>query len=1206
MSTRQSILWPLIGHELKLQLSQPSFAIFFVLAALLGSFIMQNQPISVGVEVWGPYYIASSIVKLGFGLPCLIAFFTIKASMRDFQHNMVELTFCTSITKSHFLATRWLGLFSATCSIFFAFIGGMITGLHMMDIGAIDYSIMLTAFVWPSVLLVLPALFLGVSLFFAVGLFSRTPMVVYITAGFCFIGYQTLLMLTGSPIMAQPILLSETLNEAFRLIDPVGASAFFEQVKHWTVEQRNSQHIMLDATLIANRTFVLVAGLAILGITYFRFSLTLPNKRLKPSSKSNVLVSHTTYENRQVHFGTSDKLKSLLSLCKQEYLLTIKTKSFALVCAFLAVVVGSEVVAGLSYLETMGVTPLPTTSVVVNRYMHDVIPNFGSLFIAFFVAQIMWRDQEYNVSGLIETTPATNSQFFIAKWLTLLAIPVTFIALSITVASALQILFGGAPDLILNLSIFYYAGAPLVCLASLFLLIHSLVKSKVLGMILSFVIAILAQSNLGYYIGIEHGMLRFSHTPILIHSQMLGFDASSQAFNDYMMLWSSLSLLFILLGFSLYRRGLDISLLQRIKVALANNRRGVSGFALAGALSVVASIGSASYLYYQINIVGQYKSQSAMLQWRADYERKYIKYQGLAQPTVTDVKNELAFFPDERRLALSSTYKLTNRTKKPINQVLISTNQLLEYSNVDLSNATLESFDSHFKQYLWQLNSPLLPGQSLTLKFNAKYQQNGHNNILQDNFLSSNFSYFREVRYLPFFGFVKHYLLKSDHLRKEYGLAPLPDSLTLEQDIAHHQGDFSDDYKWVTADIIVSTVKGQTAIAPGELVKQWSEGNRDYFQYKNANPMRHALAYFSFDLKKSAAKVDGIELEVYHQKEVSELAQEHLSAMRDTVHYANKHFSPYNAKQLRLIQMPNILGYSGYALPQIMLLDERLGFGVKRDNLDSSFDHLYRRTLHETAHQWWGHTLDSALTEGSSVLVESLAKLTEVLVLEQKYSKEYVLTLVQYEHDRYFNGRGTSRVQEKPLYRADEKHLLYSKGAVTMHALVNKFGANTMAETVSGLLADHHYPKAPATTLDFISQLKKRVDSNDYPFIDSWLKQVTLDDWQITKQSIVETSDGSYLANICYRNQAIKFNEQGEKLSAIPMDSVQLVFFSQHPQHLFNKPNNSHTLASVSVLGKQQEQCVEHQLAARPTHIALDPYYLTLDRNREDNLVIVN
>src|SRR5690606_35079778 len=100
--------------------------------------------------------------------------------------------------------------------------------------------------------------------------------------------------------------------------------------------------------------------------------------------------------------------------------------------------------------------------------------------------------------------------------------------------------------------------------------------------------------------------------------------------------------------------------------------------------------------------------------------------------------------------------------------------------------------------------------------------------------------------------------------------------------------------------------------------------------------------------------------------------------IQDTLDYAGTHFSPYSADTISLVATPNFLPMTGYAMPQLFFIGEDVGFAVDLDNRQA-FDHLYRRTVHETSHQWWGHGLDGAKTEGETVLVETLAKYTEMV-----------------------------------------------------------------------------------------------------------------------------------------------------------------------------------------------------------------------------------
>ena len=49
-----------------------------------------------------------------------------------------------------------------------------------------------------------------------------------------------------------------------------------------------------------------------------------------------------------------------------------------------------------------------------------------------------------------------------------------------------------------------------------------------------------------------------------------------------------------------------------------------------------------------------------------------------------------------------------------------------------------------------------------------------------------------------------------------------------------------------------------------------------------------------------------------------------------------------------------------------------------------------RFLAHETAHQWWGHAVVPANAEGATMLVESLTKYSELLVMERRYGRPTV------------------------------------------------------------------------------------------------------------------------------------------------------------------------------------------------------------------------
>ncbi|WP_341206696.1 M1 family aminopeptidase, partial [uncultured Psychrosphaera sp.] len=433
--------------------------------------------------------------------------------------------------------------------------------------------------------------------------------------------------------------------------------------------------------------------------------------------------------------------------------------------------------------------------------------------------------------------------------------------------------------------------------------------------------------------------------------------------------------------------------------------------------------------------------------------------------------------------------------------------------------------------------------------------------------------------------------LNSVVKRREFGLPELPVALSLEQDITKHDGDFSHQLKWATIETRLTTAENHIAVAPGELISHSKDDNRNVYHYKTKQPIRKIQPVLSGVFMVSERDVDGINVEVYHIEKHTKIAQEHIEAIADTLRYGNQNFGRYPYKQLRLFEVPNVFNQSGYAMPQMMLIDEKLGFVVDRSN-NQAFDHLYRRTVHETAHQWWGHGLDSAITEGGSVLVETLAVYTQAQLLIQKYGEAYLHRFLQYENNRYLYGRGQSPETEKPLYRADEKHLIYSKGTIAMNAIQKQLGANKVNEALRLVLKKHGYPNKPATTLDFIHALNTVTNFEHQDFIKQWLQQVVVNDWTIESTHVTTLVNGLYSVDVCISNYATTDNKS---------QLVELALFSEHPANLFDKPADNRTLLHTKVNVIQPNTCFNFEVLKRPEFIQLDPYYQSIDQQRENN-----
>jgi len=1202
------MMFSLLKFEWQFHRRQWIFYLALLACMSMGGILMFSQPVDSDIFIAGPYRLAKMICTLAFlVLPFLVSAFAGNAIVRDRNAKITELIFSSKVSKWHYLFSRWLGLVLITSLLFITTGVGMLIALSLVD--NLQFSVIqtITSILWPILLLAIPGIILLATILFTVGLFSKKNIFIYIAGTMLFLTYQLLLVKTGSVLMANPATGSSALQFIFSLLDPFGTAAFFDQVKLWTPAEKNSQFMQLSGMLLANRLLVLILSLFIFIFCYQKFAFQTEEKNSSKKRISNELTSSNRikladcYKPVLPKFGKLSNWLAFVSQWKFEYLATIKTRSFLAVLTFWLVILITEIISGFSPSGSLVPTPLAGTIEALWRFQYDMLPRFMSFFMVFFAAEIAWREQEHNSESFIHASPVGNISLFFAKWLALLLVPLTLITATILASASLQFIYGGFIEWPIYLSLYYYCGLPMVCVATLCLFIHNISYNKVIGMASSLLVVIFAISPAGDYIGLEHPMFSFSSHPLLQYSDLIGFSATSDAFAGFMSLWLSLSLVMLLLGYGLYRRGAMVSLRSRISFIRSQwGNIGIGCFLLTATLSGYL----ANQVYYQTNEVAHYQSNDDAINWRVGYELKYLQYQHLLSPTVSSVKNRMDLYPAQRRFKMHAQYILHNPHQETLFEILVSTSTKVDYSDVHIEGASLQSYDPEYGQYLFKLNKPMPPGANLAMSFSVSQQQNGYLGLVADNLIVPGFSYLRAIRYMPFFGFNEHYQVPSASLRQQLGLSALPGRKPLEQAIAERQGDFSDDYDWSTFETVISTSIDEVAISHGRLISQWQKNGRNFYHYKTTRKIRNVIAYLSGRYLIANRVVDGINLQVYYHKNHQKNVEHTLDAMSATMQYANQHFSHYPAKDLRLVEVPRTLGMTGYALPQVMLISEHGGFRDDLSDSPTSLDQVYRRTAHEVAHQWWGHGLNGAAQEGESILVETLAKYTELVLLEKKYGREYVRRLMKHEHQRYFFGRARSSENELPLYRANANHLIYSKGAIAMYALKEAIGEIAINQALRQLIQHHSYPKPPATTLDLIAALKAFSSDEQDQQIELWFKGKDISDISIVSANYQQLANTSYQVDVCLKVEKINSTEIDGQSSIATSLPAWLGILTEHPDELVMKGSDQQILKFEQVNISNTEKCLSWTVNEKPSYIAIDPFYHRLDQNRDNNVII--
>ena len=89
-----------------------------------------------------------------------------------------------------------------------------------------------------------------------------------------------------------------------------------------------------------------------------------------------------------------------------------------------------------------------------------------------------------------------------------------------------------------------------------------------------------------------------------------------------------------------------------------------------------------------------------------------------------------------------------------------------------------------------------------------------------------------------------------------------------------------------------------------------------------------------------------------------------IASVKASLDYFTKHFSPYQHRQVRIVEFPRYAAFA-QSFPNTIPYSEGIGFIAKVDPDDpDDIDYPYYVTAHEVAHQWWAHQIIGADVQG--------------------------------------------------------------------------------------------------------------------------------------------------------------------------------------------------------------------------------------------------
>lgn len=1185
------------GYQLRNPVLWVSFGILFLLTFAATTIDQVSIGDTANVKLNSPYVIVQTSLIMGIFALFAVAAFIANSVTRDDETGFGPILRATPLKKGDYLLGRFLGAYMAAAigllSIPLAiFVGSLMPWVDQEKIG----PNILINYAYAYALISLPMLFVFGAVLFALATATRSMIGAYLGLLAILIGW----IVTGN-LLNRPEL--ETIAA---LADPTGASALFRETRYWTATERNTLLPEITGLFLQNRAIWFAVAIAFLGLSYVMFRPVSKGSALRAAKPVNEKKRAKALEARAARkytprTGSATAWKQFRARMFFDMSAVLGSPGFFVLMLMGLLNAGGSLWFANEFGET---TNLPVTRVMVGA-LQGAFAIIPIIIAAFYAGDLVWRDRERRMHEIVDSTPVSDWAFVAPK---VVSIFLVLVIIAI-VGAAAGMLTQSFKDYTNYEEIGYLlwwilpvtlSSAHLAVLAIFF---QAISPNKYVGwgFILLYLIASITLGTLGY----QHNLYNFGGNPGVPLSDFNGmahFWIGRLWFDLY---WSVFCVILAILAYGLWRRGAETRLTPRL-ARFPYRMTGTTGTVLAA--SFVAMAGLGAWIYYNTNVLNDYISTVDAEQQLADAEKALGQFEKLPGPTITAVTLDVDLRPRDRIATTKGTYIIENKTGAPITQALLQWPSIKGVNAVDFPGAKMTEEWRDYNVQMWTFDTPMQPGAKKTLSFVTTFGRPGFTNGTGQVRVVENGTFVNNFELTPGFGVTRNQWLRDPGARRRYGLDPNQRPAKLEDEAAVKSHYLRKDSDWVDADITVTTDGDQIPIAPGYQISETNSDGRITRRFKTEAPIHHFFSIQSARYKVHTSEVKlaagPVKLEIYHLAQHDTNIDRMERAMRASLEIFSERFSPFQFKQMRILEFPSYANFA-QAFANTVPFSENLGW-IQANKDPKKVDLVTFVTAHEIAHQWWAHQVIGADKQGMTMLSESFAQYSALLVMEHLFGPEQVRQFLKRELDQYLRARGGEAVEELPLVRVvNQGYIHYNKGALIMYFLRNEVGEEPVNKALRRLLAQFAFKSAPyPSSADFVRMLREEAGPQHQQLITDLFERITIYDAKATAATRKKLPDGGW--EIELKAGFVKFDVDGKGVQKELdfAEEYEIGIFTKRPSEWDFGPK--HVLKMQRVKIKNGEQTIKIVLpkgSAEPTVAGVDPYVKRIDRNTDDNLI---
>lgn len=1086
-------------HELRTQLASPLVWALLLIAVLLTLSLNTAPMISRGGSNPGaarlfnntPYTLAFVFGILGFMVygffSSLIAGLTV---IRDDESRVAELLHSTPLTRGEYALGKCGGVMAALALVLSLHV---VFAMLFFQFGPLDENLARgpfrpAAFLVPALMFTAPQIWLFGGLAFAVGAWTRKPMVVFVvpTALFMIIltlGLQSLLSATETGV-----------DRWLMIFEPSGLRWLFRTrfLVDRGVEFYNTAPLWPDGTLLLNR-LVTCAWPALAVVVSVRHCGTSAGSRgagkrgmpeAPPAPSHAAPAARVPLADLRMRSSAPGFRSSLRHIAGAELR---ELGSQPGVYLFAALILGLVADGATSAVGPFGAPSILTAGNIAVGSLGSLTLLF-CLVLMFYTVESFQRDRATRFDAIFLAAPFRTAALLLARNLAgAVLVAAILTAATLVGLSLLWLQDQGRIEVWPFALVWGLVLTPTLLLWSAFI---TFVVSIFRGRYLTYAVGFAAL--LGTFVNLRREWmswpLNWTLVGTLRWSDMGTFALNGRPLVLNRLLAVAVAIFLLAVATRVFAR-VDRDA-DRTRARLRPAALGASALRLAP--YAVPALALGGVLAYQVHT----GFQGPAAEVRAhDYRRlNRAAWSGSRTALVTHVELDIDLEPAARSMTVAGAYDMVNPYSEPLPRLPFTIGPAAEEVRWTVNDAPIQAEDRSGLQLL-EPAIPLAPGASVRVGFAYRavhprgFTKNG-GGIPQFILPSGVALHTLRDSFLPVPGFVESMGGDRDQRSVEVGAGP-------------QRGSAADPPPF-TARISVTAPDAYTVNSVGRRSSHGTEDGRTTVVWETDYPVG-AINIVAGRWEVRRRGDTAVFFHPGHDHNVEEILAT-LVAARERY---SEWFHPYPWAELRLSEFPDLV-MNAQGFPTNIPFSEGIGF-LTRSEPGTRLPFLV--TSHEAAHQWWGNLVSAAEGPGTGHLVEGLAHYSALLLHESELGLEARIEFAKAMEANY--GRVRRVDSELPLAEMVDDtspadwSVVYEKGAWVQWMLQEHLGREPALAGIRQFVRHRVAERKRPVLQDLIDVLRSvAVDVEAFDeFVDQWFFDVVVPEYRIAEAAVARSGD---------------------------------------------------------------------------------------------------